>query len=173
MEWGRDQKFGVAAREETAKLTGRQILQAMIDGRLPAPPISRILSFRPVEVGDGFAVFEGEPGPDLLNPLGSVHGGWTLALIESATAAAVHSTLPAGRSFATDRDQGQFHPAHRPRDRPRPGRRPRHQRRPDDRLGRGQDRRRPRTADGPRDLDGDGFSGHSRLSRAPPRLTSG
>jgi len=108
MEWGRDQTFGVAAREETAKLTGRQILQAMIDGRLPAPPISRILSFRPVEVGDGFAVFEGEPGPDLLNPLGSVHGGWTLALIESATAAAVHSTLPAGGSFATIETKGNF-----------------------------------------------------------------
>jgi uncharacterized protein (TIGR00369 family) len=108
MEWGPDQKFGVATREETARLTGRQILQGMIDGRLPAPPISRTLSFRPVEVGDGFAVFEGEPGPDLLNPLGSVHGGWALALIESATAAAVHSTLPAGASFATVETKGNF-----------------------------------------------------------------
>ncbi len=108
MDWGPEQKFGVAEREETAKLTGRQILQAMIDGRLPAPPISRVLSFRPIEVGDGFAVFEGEPGPDLLNPLGSIHGGWTLALIESATAAAVHSTLPAGASFATIETKGNF-----------------------------------------------------------------
>ncbi|MGO9419407.1 PaaI family thioesterase [Roseiarcus sp.] len=108
MEWGPDQKFGVASREETVRLTGRQILQGMIDGRLPAPPISRTLSFRPVEVGDGFAVFEGEPGPDLLNPLGSVHGGWALALIESATAAAVHSTLPAGASFATVETKGNF-----------------------------------------------------------------
>jgi uncharacterized protein (TIGR00369 family) len=108
MEWGPDQKFGVAGREETTKLTGRQILQAMIDGRLPAPPISRVLSFKPVEVGDGFAAFEGEPGPDLLNPLGSIHGGWTLALIESATAAAVHSTLPAGGSFATVETKGNF-----------------------------------------------------------------
>ena len=108
MEWGPDQKFGVAAREETAKLTGRQILQAMIDGRLPAPPISQVLAFRPVEVGDGFAVFEGEPGPELLNPLGSIHGGWTLALIESATAAAVHSTFPAGASFATIETKGNF-----------------------------------------------------------------
>ena len=63
---------------------------------------------RPIEVGDGFAVFEGEPGPDLLNPLGSIHGGWTLALIESATAAAVHSTLPAGASFATIETKGNF-----------------------------------------------------------------
>ena len=54
------------------------------------------------------AVFEGEPGPDLLNPLGSIHGGWTLALIESATAAAVHSTLPAGASFATIETKGNF-----------------------------------------------------------------
>ena len=108
MEWGPAQKFGVALREDTATLTGRQIVQAMIEGRLPAPPISRVLSFKPVEVGDGLAVFEGEPGPDLLNPLGSVHGGWALALIESATAAAVHSTLPAGASFATIETKGNF-----------------------------------------------------------------
>jgi uncharacterized protein (TIGR00369 family) len=108
MEWGPDQKFGVATREQMGALTGRQFLQAIIDGRLPAPTIAKTLSFKPVEVGDGFAVFEGEPGQDLLNPLGSVHGGWALALIESATAAAVHSTLPAGASFATIETKGNF-----------------------------------------------------------------
>ena len=56
MDWSPDQKFGVAAREDIAALTGRQFLQAMIDGRVPAPPIARTLSFRLVEVGEGFAV---------------------------------------------------------------------------------------------------------------------
>ena len=73
----------------------------MIDGRLPAPPIARILSFSLIEVGDGFAVFEGVTGPHLLNPLGGVHGGWALTLIDSATGCAGHSTLPPGVAFAT------------------------------------------------------------------------
>jgi uncharacterized protein (TIGR00369 family) len=108
MDWPPDQKFGVAAAEEAAKLTGRQFLQAVIDGRLPVPTIARTLSMRPVEVGDAFAVFEGEPGPDLLNTLGSVHAGFALALIESVTAWATHSILPAGASYATIETKANF-----------------------------------------------------------------
>ncbi len=108
MEWNSDQKFGVATRDEAAPLSGRQFLQAIIDGRLPAPTIARTLSIRLVEVGDGSAVFEGEPGPELLNTLGSVHAGFALALIESVTAAAAQSTLPAGASFATIETKTNF-----------------------------------------------------------------
>jgi uncharacterized protein (TIGR00369 family) len=59
------------------------------------------LSFWLVEVGEGFAVFEGDPGPQLLNPMGTVHGGWALALIDSATGCACHSVLPPGASYTT------------------------------------------------------------------------
>ncbi|QQQ20128.1 PaaI family thioesterase [Brevundimonas vitis] len=59
------------------------------------------LTYGLVEVGDGMAVFEGQTGPHLLNPAGTVHGGWALALIDSATACAAHSTLPAGVGYTT------------------------------------------------------------------------
>lgn len=59
------------------------------------------LTYELVEVGDGLAVFEGQTGPHLLNPAGTVHGGWALALIDSATACAAHSTLPAGVGYTT------------------------------------------------------------------------
>lgn len=59
------------------------------------------LTYELVEVGDGLAVFEGQTGPHLLNPAGTVHGGWALALIDSATACAAHSTLPAGIGYTT------------------------------------------------------------------------
>ena len=36
-------------------MTGLQVLQALIDGKLPAPPIAQTLSFWLVEVGDGLA----------------------------------------------------------------------------------------------------------------------
>ena len=68
-------RYGVAKPAEIIQLTGKQILQAIIDGNLPHPPISRTLSFWLVEIGDGFAAFEGSPGDHLLNPMGIMHGG--------------------------------------------------------------------------------------------------
>ena len=47
---------------EVAGMTGREILQAIIDGKLPQAPISETMSFWITEVGDDFAAFEGQPG---------------------------------------------------------------------------------------------------------------
>lgn len=93
--------FGLASPADAAGRSGRAFLQAIIDGVLPQPPIGRTLSFRLVEVGEGFAAFRGDPGPHLLNPLGSVHGGWALTLIDSAAGCACHSLLPAGVAYTT------------------------------------------------------------------------
>jgi uncharacterized protein (TIGR00369 family) len=82
-------------------MTGRELLEAMMEGRLPTPPMMRTLTFMLTEVGDGFAVFEGDAGEHLLNPLGIIHGGWALTLIDSATGCAGHSLLPAGVSYTT------------------------------------------------------------------------
>jgi uncharacterized protein (TIGR00369 family) len=96
-----DVTYGLATPAQLAGQTGRQILQAIIDGTLPHPPIGDTLSFRLTEIGDGVAVFEGEPGRHLLNPMGGVHGGWALTLIDSAAGCAGWSLLPAGFAFAT------------------------------------------------------------------------
>jgi uncharacterized protein (TIGR00369 family) len=94
-------RYGVATAAEVAGLTGLETLQAMIAGRLPAPPIARIMSFRLVEAAEGFAVFEGDAIPDLLNPLGIIHGGWALTLIDSACGCALHASLPANVGYTT------------------------------------------------------------------------
>jgi len=94
-------RYGVATPADVAGLSGKQMLQAISQGELPAPPISQTLTFWIVEVGDGFAAFEGDAGPHLLNPFGTVHGGWALTLIDSATACAAHSLLPAGVGSTT------------------------------------------------------------------------
>jgi uncharacterized protein (TIGR00369 family) len=101
-------KYGVATPAEVAGKTGKEMLQGLIDGSLPRPPISEIMSFWLTEVGDGFAVFEGDPGPHLLNPLGGVHGGWALTLIDSAGGCAAHSLLPAGSAYATVETKANF-----------------------------------------------------------------
>jgi len=80
--------YGLATPQETAPLSGKELLQAIIDGKLPQAPISQTMAFWIVEVGDGFAAFEGEPGPQLLNPMGTVHGGWALTLIDSVAGCA-------------------------------------------------------------------------------------
>jgi uncharacterized protein (TIGR00369 family) len=60
------------------------------------------------QVDAGFAVFEGETGPHLLNPMGGVHGGWALTLIDSASGVAAHSTLPPGKIITTIETKGNF-----------------------------------------------------------------
>ena len=99
---------GLANLSEIATLSGKEFLQAIIDGRLPQPPISSALTFKLVEVGDGFAAFEGDPGPHLLNPMGIVHGGWALTLIDSATACSAQSLLPAGTGSTTIETKANF-----------------------------------------------------------------
>ena len=101
-------RYGVASAEEIAGLSGIQMLEAMAAGRIPAPSIARTLGFRLIEVSPGAAVFEGEVGPHLLNPLGTVHGGFALTLIDSAAGCAVHTLLGAGIGYATLETKANF-----------------------------------------------------------------
>lgn len=80
---------------------GLALLQAMLRGELPPPPISRTLDFMLIEVDHGRAVFQGTPGPSHLNPMGGVHGGWYATLLDSALGCAVHAALPAGKLYTT------------------------------------------------------------------------
>ncbi len=93
--------YGTITPEQLQRMSGLEALQAMIAGKLPAPPIGGLMGFRLAEVGEGRAVFEGTPGPSLLNPLGAVHGGYALALIDSACGCAVHTELPAATGYTT------------------------------------------------------------------------
>lgn len=94
--------------EAMGRMPGRDLLQAVIDGRIPPAAIGETMSFDLVEVGDGVAVFEGVTGPHILNPQGMVHGGWALTLVDSATGCAAHSTLPAGVGYTSISTQTNF-----------------------------------------------------------------
>lgn len=92
---------GVCQPQDIAGLTGMQLFERMFSGELPYPPISETLEFLPVEIERGRAVFQGRPLARHYNPLGTVHGGWIATLLDSCVGCAVHSTLPAGKSFTT------------------------------------------------------------------------
>lgn len=84
-----------------AGLSGRDFLQAIVDGRLPAAPIMHTLGFFPVEVAEGRVVFASEPQPWHYNPIGSVHGGYYGTLLDSCMSCAVQTLLPPGRTYTT------------------------------------------------------------------------
>ena len=93
--------MGVARPEQVAGLSGLEVMQAMLAGRLPYPPIARTLDFLLLEADDGRAVFQGTPGPAHLNPMGGIHGGWYATLLDSAMGCAVHTKMPPGRGYTT------------------------------------------------------------------------
>jgi uncharacterized protein (TIGR00369 family) len=94
-------EIGVARPDQVAGMSGIEVFRAMFEGRVPLPPIGATMDFVAVHIEPGFAVFQGKPGFQHYNPLGTVHGGWFATLLDSAVGCAVHSSLPAGKGYTT------------------------------------------------------------------------
>jgi uncharacterized protein (TIGR00369 family) len=84
-----------------ARMSGMDYMQAIVDGVLPPPPIAVTMRMRPIELGEGRVVFEGEPGEEHYNPIGVVHGGYAATLLDSALGCAVHTTLAGGLAYTS------------------------------------------------------------------------
>jgi uncharacterized protein (TIGR00369 family) len=95
--WRNPKETAAAGR----KLGAYGYLEALVDGRLPPPPIAETLGFTLSEVGEGCAVFLCTPAEFHYNPLGTVHGGLAATLIDSATGCAVQTVCPPGHGFTT------------------------------------------------------------------------
>jgi uncharacterized protein (TIGR00369 family) len=83
------------------ELAGIDYVRAIFAGELPPPPIAELMGFRGIEAEPGRAVFEIVPGEQHYNPIGSVHGGVALTLLDSAMGCAVHTLLAAGVGYTT------------------------------------------------------------------------
>ena len=93
--------YGNVSRETLKATKGIDLLQGMIDGRFPAPPIAGLMDFGLTELAPGRAVFTGRPGKQHYNPSGSVHGGFAATLLDSAMGCAVQTQMPAGGGYTT------------------------------------------------------------------------
>ncbi len=93
--------LGTIPHAEIQDYTGLELLQRIIDGIYPAPPISFQLNFALAEVSEGRAVFRGVPNERHLNPMGGVHGGWAATLLDSALACSVQTLLEKGEAYTT------------------------------------------------------------------------
>jgi uncharacterized protein (TIGR00369 family) len=92
---------GVVPLDTIMARGGLDFLADMVAGRLPQAPMCATLGFRLVEVADGFAAFEGVPEFRHYNPIGTVHGGFTATLLDSALGCAIFSTMAKGEAWTT------------------------------------------------------------------------
>jgi uncharacterized protein (TIGR00369 family) len=97
MTW-EDPMRGLAA---AAGLSGLDYIKAIFEGRLPPQPIAVTMGFSGGEAEEGKAVFVGEAGEFLYNPIGVVHGGFALTLLDSAMGCAVHTVLAVGERYTS------------------------------------------------------------------------
>jgi uncharacterized protein (TIGR00369 family) len=81
--------------------TGLELIDDVFSGKLPPPPVTEALGFIGVEAKEGWAAFEGDPAEYMYNPIGVVHGGWAVTLLDSAMGCAVHTTLGVGERYTT------------------------------------------------------------------------
>ena len=90
-----------AVADAARSLSGLEFFQKAIAGELPFAPIGSLLGFVMVEAENGRVVFAATPAEYHFNPIGTVHGGFAATLLDSATACAVHTTLPLGKAYTT------------------------------------------------------------------------
>jgi uncharacterized protein (TIGR00369 family) len=83
------------------KLTGLELMKAMMEGRIPRAPIAEIVPMRPMEVASGYIKFFAKADKRHINPLGGVHGGFAATVLDSVTGCAVHTLLEAGVGYGT------------------------------------------------------------------------
>ena len=81
--------------------SGLELLRDIFTGKLPPPPITATMRIAGTEASEGRAVFTGDPDESLYNPIGVVHGGFAMTLLDSAMACAIHTTLRAGEAYTT------------------------------------------------------------------------
>ena len=82
-------------------MNGLALLQAMRDGKIPAPSISETMSMQPAVIQSGYVEFKVKADHRHLNPLGGVHGGFAATVLDTVTGCAIHTLLEARVGYGT------------------------------------------------------------------------
>jgi uncharacterized protein (TIGR00369 family) len=90
-----------ALRDAGSTMSGLEFIRAIFEGRLPPPPIAVTMDFTGAEAEEGKVVFVGEPSEFLYNPIGVVHGGYAMTLLDSAMGCAVQTMLAQGEGYTS------------------------------------------------------------------------
>ena len=97
----KNQSFDPIPFESLSEFSGIELLQQMVEGKLPPAPIGKTMNFAISSAEKGLVVFKGIPMKEHYNPSGAVHGGWFGTILDSAMGCAVHSMLDPGQAYST------------------------------------------------------------------------
>jgi len=93
--------YGTVSDDKQKAMTGLEFVQELADGTLPLNTIAETLGYDIVEAARGRVVLTCEPNDTQLNPAGTVHGGLSAILLDSAMGLAIRSTLDKGIGSTT------------------------------------------------------------------------
>ncbi len=92
---------GLVPVADVARLSGLEFFQAIAAGDLPHPPMTGAIPMQVTQVETGRIIWTTRAPDWFINPLGQVHGGFAMTILDSALGCSVHSALPAGRGYTT------------------------------------------------------------------------
>jgi uncharacterized protein (TIGR00369 family) len=93
--------YGTVSAEKRKAMSGLEFVQGIVAGTLPHNTIARTLGYEIAEAESGRVVITAVPNENLLNPAGTVHGGFSATLLDSCMGLAIQSTLEKGLSSTT------------------------------------------------------------------------
>lgn len=88
--------YGTVSEAQRKEMTGLEFVQGLANGTLPLNTIARTLGYDVAEAENGRVVIVAEPNDTLLNPAGTVHGGFSATLLDSCMGLAIQTTLEKG-----------------------------------------------------------------------------
>ena len=84
-----------------SEFSGLELMQMVLEGSIPHPPISDIVPMQGTEVKEGFVRFKVKADQRHLNPQGVVSGGFAATVLDSVTGSAVHTMLGKSSGYGT------------------------------------------------------------------------
>lgn len=84
-----------------ASMTGLEFVEALVEGRLPPPPILALMNLVAASASTGEVEFRCTPDESHYNPIGTVHGGFVCTVLDSVLGCAVQTTLPEGTGYTS------------------------------------------------------------------------
>jgi uncharacterized protein (TIGR00369 family) len=78
-----------------------EMIERVVKGELPPPPVARLIGFRLTSIQPGEAVVELETDERHANPMGTLHGGILCDIADAAMGLAYAATLEDGETFTT------------------------------------------------------------------------
>jgi uncharacterized protein (TIGR00369 family) len=94
-------RFGIIDDAQQRAMSGLEFVQGLVDGTLPLNTMAQTLGYDIVEVSKGRVVAAAQPNGGLLNPAGTIHGGFAATLLDTCMGLAIRSMLDKGVAQTT------------------------------------------------------------------------